>query len=57
MHLVRFGVKGDISAMLHTFVEFKKTDEYQKIVSANAEKSATERAMKLVQLWNRLCFL
>jgi hypothetical protein len=56
MHLVRFGVKGDISAMLHTFVEFKETDEYQKIVSANAEKSATERAMKLVQLWIRLYF-
>jgi hypothetical protein len=47
MHLVRFGTKGDIAAMLGIFRKFKASSEYWGIVQANEEKSADERKTKL----------
>ena len=51
MHLVRFGTASDIAAMLRVFGKFKTSPEYKQIVSANAEKNAEERELKLLQPW------
>jgi hypothetical protein len=51
MHLCRFGLTGDIAEMVRKYGAFRKTPEYEKILDANAEKSSTEKDMKLAQTY------